>query len=207
MKKKVLAGIMMAVMMMASVMCVSAAESKSDEVNSTGDSLKGYETDLVFDGVEDSVVATIKELNADKITSLSADIQKKLDGKSLVAEVFDLQTVEGSDHTACATTGHKVTLKVTSLTEKCSDVVILHYSKKAGAWEVIEPISVDYKNGTVTAIFKDLSPVAIYAKVATSGSTGTSPSTVGTSSTWMLLAAVAIVALGAGVVATQKRSR
>ena len=52
-----------------------------------------------------------------------------------------------------------------------------------------------------------MSPVAIYAEVVTGGAAGTSPSTVGTSSTWMLLVAFAIVAVGAGVVASQKKNR
>ena len=49
MKKRVLAGIMMAVMMRASVMSVSAAKSKSDEVTATGTSATTHETDLVID--------------------------------------------------------------------------------------------------------------------------------------------------------------
>lgn len=200
MKKRVLAGIMMAVMMMASVMSVSAANSKSKEVNATGTSATTHETDLVFDGIDASVKTVIDEINAGKITSLSADIQKKLAGKKLVAEVVDLQHKD-----ATGTCNHEVELTVTPLTDKCSDVVILHYDKVAKAWEIIEPISV--KGDVIVAKFDNLSPVAVFAKVAEGGSTGTSPSTVGTSSTWMLLVAVAIVALGAGVVATQKKSR
>lgn len=201
MKKKVLAGIMMAVMMMASVMSASAAGSKSGEVYTSGTSTDNHTTDLVFEGVEDSVLATIKELNAGKITSLSADIQKKLAGKTLVAEVVDLQHTQAGDSTC----NHEVEFTVTPLTDKCSGVVILHYDKVAKAWEIIEPISV--KGDVIVAKFDNLSPIAVYANVAEGGSTGTSPSTVGTSSTWMLWAAVAIVALGAGVVATQKKSR
>lgn len=199
MKKRVLAGIMMAVMMMASVMSVSAAKSKSDEVTATGTSANTHETDLVFD-VDDSVKKVIAEINDGKLTSLSADIQKKLTGKKLVAEVVDLQHKD-----ATATCNHEVELTVTPLTDKCSGVVILHYDKVAKAWEIIEPISV--KGDVIVAKFDNLSPVAVFAKVATGGSTGTSPSTVGTSSTWMLWVAVAIVALGTGVVATQKKSR
>lgn len=199
MKKKVLAGIMMAVMMMASVMGVSAASSKSDEVYTSGASKATHTMDLVFD-VDDSVKKVIDELNAGKITSLSADIQKKLAGKTLVAEVVDLEHTDGT-----GTCNHEVEFTVTPLTDKCSGVVILYYDKVANAWEIIEPISV--KDDVIVAKFDNLSLVAVYANVAEGGSTGTSPSTVGTSSTWMLLAAVAVVALGAGVVATQKKSR
>ena len=204
MKKKVLAGIMMAVMMMASVMSVSAAGSVSKEVYPSGTNVADHKTDLIFDGVEDSVIATIKELNAEKVTSLSADVQKKLAGKTLVAEVVDLEHVGAAD--TCKN-GHKVQLTVTPLTDNCKNVVVLHYSTVDKAWEVIEDVTVDYANKTVTAVYDDLSPVAIYATVSQGGSTGNSPQTVGTSSAWMLWTAVAIVALGAGIVATQKKSR
>ena len=199
MKKRVLAGIMMAVLMMASVMSVSAAKSKSDEVSVTGASAGTHVADLIFD-VDDSVKAVIDEINDGKFTSLSADIQKQLAGKKLVADVVDLQHTDNA-----GTCNHEVEITVTSLTDKCSDVVLLHYDKVAGAWEVIKPISV--KGDVIVAKFDNLSPVAVFANVAEGGSTGTSPSTVGTSSAWMLLVAVAIVALGTGVVATQKKSR
>ena len=231
MKKRVLAGIMMAAMMVASVMSVSAAGSKTEEVDASKNEA-GYTVEAkadTFDYLEDitnelpadvtpekkaelqasakEAQAAIVELNAGKIPeSVVADIKDiktKLADKKLVCPVFELE--DFGDHPNCKN-GHTLKLDVPAL-KNCDpkSVVVLHYSVTRGYWEVVE--NVDIKDTTLTGTFKDLSPVAIYAKVTTGGAAGTSPSTVGTSSTWMLLAAVAVVALGAGVVATQKKSR
>lgn len=211
MKKRVLAGIMMAVMVMASVMSVSAAGSKSDEVEPSGDRAGSYATyayDGVFKDLSTEAQTAIADLEAgkipDSIVADIADIKTTLAGKKLICEVFDLEPTGGDDaHKDCATNGHKVQLTIPALAN-CKNVVVLHYSEKNAEWEVIKA---EVNGTTLTATFMDLSPVAIYADVTTGGAAGTSPSTVGTSSTWMLWAAVAIVALGAGVVATQKKSR
>ena len=73
----------------------------------------------------------------------------------------------------------------------------------------IPATDVDYTKKEIKAQFTDFSPVAIFAtKTATStGSGTTSDGTVGTSSTWMLWAAAALVVVGAGVVVSQKKSR
>lgn len=208
MKKRVLAGIMMAVMMMASVMSVSAAGSKTQEVYPSGERESFYTTDAsegVFSDLATDVQDIIKELNANKTTSLSADIQKTLSGKTLIADVFDLEP--HGTHAECEANGHKVQLTVTTLTENCKNIVVLHYSEGRNVWETVEPTSVDYKNKTITVVLKDLSPVGIYAEVSGSGATGSSPATVGTSSTWMMWAALALVVVGAGVVVSQKKSR
>lgn len=231
MKKRVLAGIMMAAMVMASVMSVSATGSKQEEVNVNTESNKLYDThaeEKSFDYLTDitskvpnataevkaaavEAKAAIVEINAGKIPeSVVADIKDiktTLAGKKLICPVFELEPIGGDDaHKDCAKNGHKLKLDVPAL-KNCDpkSVVVLHYSVTRGYWEVVE--NVDIKDTTLTGTFKDLSPVAIYAKVTTGGAAGTSPSTVGTSSTWMLWAAVAVVALGAGVVATQKKSR
>lgn len=234
MKKRVLAGIMMAAMMVASVMSVSAAGSKTEEVevetilgNNAGYTVEAeadtfnYLDDITSKLPSDATdakkaelkaaakeaQAAIVELNAGKIPESVvadiADIKTKLADKKLVCPVFELEAY--GNHPNC-TNGHTLKLDVPSL-KNCDpkSVVVLHYSVTRGYWEVVKDVNI---NGTtLTGTFKDLSPVAIYAKVTTGGAAGTSPSTVGTSSTWMLLAAVAVVALGAGVVATQKKSR
>ena len=236
MKKRVLAGIMMAAMVMASVMSVSATGSKQEEATVNKESEKLYETDATadaFDYLADitsklpsnateaekkelkesakEAQAAIKEINAGKIPeSVVADIKDiktTLAGKKLICPVFELEPIGGDQaHANCGKNGHKLKLDVPAL-KNCDpkSVVVLHYSVTRGYWEVVQ--NVDIKDTTLTGTFKDLSPVAIYAKVTTGGAAGTSPSTVGTSSTWMLWAAVAVVALGAGVVATQKKSR
>lgn len=209
MKKRVLAGIMMAAMMVASVMSVSAAGSKTDEVEVSKDNAAGYTVEAEADTFKDldaEAQTAIKDLNdgkiSDSIVADIADIKTTLTGKKLVCSVFDLEAF--GSHPNC-TNGHTVKLNVPAL-KNCDpkSVVVLHYSETDKAWEVVDA---NVSGTTLTATFKNLSPVAIYAKVTTGGAAGTSPSTVGTSSTWMLLAAVAVVALGAGVVATQKKSR
>ena len=234
MKKRVLAGIMMAAMMVASVMSVSAAGSKTEEVDASGNEA-GYTVESkadtfdyledITDLVEDKTPAEQAELkasakeaqaaivemnkNADKIPeSVIADIKEdkaKLEDTKLICPVFDLEAY--GTHAQCEIDGfHTLQLNVPAL-KNCDpkSVVVLHYSVTRGYWEVVKDVKVD--GTTLSGKFYDLSPVAIYAKVTTGGAAGTSPSTVGTSSTWMLLAAVAVVALGAGVVATQKKSR
>lgn len=209
MKKRILAGIMMAAMVVASVMSVSAAGSKTGEVAVSQDNKAGYTVEADADTFKDldaEAQTAIKDLNdgkiSDSIVADIADIKTTLSGKKLVCPVFDLEAV--GTHPNC-TKGHTVKLNVPAL-KNCDpkSVVVLHYSETDGKWEVVES---SVSGTTVTATFTNLSPVAIYAKVTTGGAAGTSPSTVGTSSTWMLLAAVAVVALGAGVVATQKKSR
>ncbi len=210
MKKRVLAGIMMAAMMVASVMSVSAAGSKTDEVEVSKDNTYGYTVEAEADTFKDldaEAQTAIKDLNdgkiSDSIVADIKDIKTTLSGKKLVCPVFDLEPF--GEHPNC-TNGHTVKLNVPAL-KNCdpNSVVVLHYSETDKAWEVVEA---KVSGTTLTATFENLSPVAIYAKVTTGGAAGTSsPSTVGTSSTWMLLAAVAVVALGAGVVATQKKSR
>ncbi len=237
MKKRVLAGIMMAAMMVASVMSVSAAGSKTEEVDVETNlgSNAGYTVESeadTFDYLEDvtglvedktpaeqaelktsakEAQAAIVEMNknANKIPeSVIADIKEdkaKLEDTTLICPVFDLEAY--GEHAQCIIDGfHTLKLNVPAL-KNCDpkSVVVLHYSVTRGYWEVVEDVKVD--GTTLSGKFYDLSPVAIYAKVTTGGAAGTSPSTVGTSSTWMLLAAVAVVALGAGVVATQKKSR
>ena len=64
---------------------------------------------------------------------------------------------------------------------------------------------VDYTKKTITFEIEDLSPIAIYADVVTGGAAGTSPSTEGVSSAWMLYAAMALIVLGSGVVVYQKK--
>ena len=209
MKKRVLAGIMMAAMMVVSVMSVSAAGSKTDEVEVSKDNTAGYTVEVKADTFKDldaDAQTAIKDLNdgkiSDSIVADIKDIKTTLSGKKPVCPVFDLEPYGA--HPNC-TNGHTVKLNVPALKNyDPKSVVVLHYSETDKAWEVVDA---NVSGTTLTATFKSLSPVAIYAKVTTGGAAGTSPSTVGTSSTWMLLAAVAVVVLGAGVVATQKKSR
>ena len=205
MKKRILAGMLMMVLVLASAMSVSAANSRTENVYTSGASVSHYtldDSEGVFADLDDKVEAIIKELNANKATSLSLDIQKALKGKTLLAKVFDLEPV--GDHKKCEEQKyHEVELTVTTITDKCSKIVVLHYSETRGEWEVLTPVKVD--GNKITVRFKDLSPVAVYANVAGGTAVGVSPSTEGTSSAWMLYSAMALIVLGAGVVVSQKK--
>lgn len=189
MKKRVLAGIMMAVMMMASVMGVSAAGSKTEEVYASDASAKVYVVESGDQSLKDSAV-------------------KAAAGKTIITStaVWNVKAVDGQTPTQNAAGKYEVQLAVTALTSSCSDVVVLCYNESAKTWSAVEA-KVDYTNKTIDVALDSLGSIVICANVAAGGSTGTSPSTVGTSSAWMLWVAVAVVALGACVVVAQKKSR
>lgn len=191
MKKRVLAGIMMAVMMMASVMGVSAANSKDADLKVNGDT-------FVAEKVEDQSSLTA-----------SAAKESSVAGKTAISAVYDVKLKDGATATPDAAGKYTVELMVASLSDKCSDIVVLCYDAEDKTWAsvAVDAANVDYTNKTVKVVLPYLGQIVVYASVAASGSTGTSPSTVGTSSTWMLYLAVALVVVGAGVVATQKKSR
>jgi len=91
-----------------------------------------------------------------------------------------------------------------------SDVAIVHYSTTRSTWEVITPDSVDLENKEVTASFKDLSPVAVIAKVdaskAADNATGTAPKTgVEANNSWMAWGCAAVVLMAAAVLTFKKK--
>lgn len=204
------------VFVLASVMTVSAKNSPAKGTTVT-EAQKGYyevRTDDkqftddkgTYEDTSDDVVLA----NKDDILAFNAgtktladllkgydEVAKKLEGKTALTMIFDLHDVNGGKPEGGL---HKVVLSVPTLTKNCSEVEVLHYSVKEAKWEIVES-KADFENKTVTVISDDLSPIAIYAKVTTS------PSTAGTSSAWMILAAAALVVLGAGVVVSQKKSR
>lgn len=230
MKKRVLAGLLMSVMVLASAMSVSAADSKTRPVEGgkTEDGNGSYVVNTenpVFeelteaeinknDKITDKAAAIasandaktkIEKINKGEKVSITTEVDKKLEGKTLVQKFFDLD--EKGDHNKCYTDGHKVTLKVDALAKSWKNIVVVHYSTDRTLWETI-PVAdkdVDYNNKTITFVIKDLSPIAIYADVVSDGAAGTSPSTEGVSSAWMLYSAMALIVLGAGVVVSQKK--
>jgi len=219
MKKKVLAGLLMSVMVLASVMSVSAAPSTEKEVEPSGTTSVGkYQitegaNEFAKKDNEDATkhaaaIKIVEEINDGKTMSITTEVDKEIEGKKLVQEFFDLDEVAGSDHSQCHTQGwHTVTLKVAAMTTNWKNIRVVHYSQVREVWEVIpvEDKNVDYTNKTITFNIQDLSPIAIYADVVTSGAAGTSPSTQGVSSAWMLYTAMALIVLGTGVVVYQKK--
>lgn len=168
----------------------------------------------------------IADANALQVVSYSDTVDAALDGKSIVQKFFDLDEV--GDHSTCHARGyHEITLKVDQMTTRWTNIVIVHFSADRILWEVIYP-TVDYNAKTLTFTINDLSPLAIYADVlpggdggspstpstpdgttpggATDGTTpGGSPLTEGTSSAWMICAAVVLIAGGIVLVSQKKK--
>ena len=152
MYKKILTGMVVAVLMLGSVMGVSASESKKATISVSGDSESKYE---IVEGADefselkaqdDVMYDKVVEYKEGKITSKeliagSADAVKALDGKTMITGVYDLALKEGVQ----AGEKHEVTLLVPALTDKVSDVVVAYYDIQAGAWKTIKPTAVNIK--------------------------------------------------------------
>ncbi len=216
-------------MVMASVMSVTAADSKTKEPTIAESSKPVTGSDgqqhgfIIREGADEfknettgqpsEVKSAVLEFNkgaitAEKMVGENTEVGKKVKEKTALTEVFDLHKV--GNPTKNAAGKYEVVLVVPGLTNEYKDIIVVHYSHTGNAWEVIEVAesNVDYTKKEIKAEFTDFSPVAIFATKTAAG-TGTEPSPlgVGTSSTWMLWAAAALVVVGAGVVVSQKKSR
>ena len=125
---------------------------------------------------------------------------------AIFMEVADLVAQNG----APTTDVKGVKISVPALTSGMSDVAVVHYSTARSTWEVITPDSVDLENKEVTASFKDLSPVAVIAKVdaskAADNATGTAPKTgVEANNSWMAWGCAAVVLMAAAVLTFKKK--
>lgn len=213
MKKRVLAGLLMSVMVLASAMTVSAT-SKTNTVEPSGDSIGKYEVTTGTEQFakkenEDATkhAAAIKIVEAvnkgEKNVTITDAVDKEIKGKTPVMPFFDLdyKPTGGSE----SVTNHTITLKLTGMTKAWKNITVVHYSQVRELWETIKVDKVDYDASTITFNIKDLSPIAIYADVVEDGAAGTSPSTQGVSSAWMLYAAMALIVLGSSVVVYQKK--
>lgn len=204
------------VFVLASVMTVSAAGSKEAAIRVT-ESQKGHYT--ITEGADEfAEIKTAKKAVYDAIVAFNAKIDatteaklfegtqilNSLKGKVCVTDVFDLDKINNGN--PLQNGKHQVTIEVDALTTSMTGVVVVHYDMTKG-WEVITPDSVDLANKKITATYDSLSPVIIYANAPSGSGSGSSPSTGVTSSTWMLMAAVAIIAVGTVVVVSQKKTR
>ena len=192
MKKRVFAGIMMMVLMFASVMGVSAAPSRTNEIYVSGAPSDYFQT-------TDST-----KTEADLKSEASDEVKDAIKDKTLIWKVFDLEEI--STPVKNSNGKYDIQLTVTTMTKNQKDFVIVYLNNATGKWETLKP-TVNYENNTLVFELDGITAIGVYATKVSGGSQGTSPSTEGTSSAWMLWMAVAIVALGAGVVATQKKSR
>ena len=201
----------------AAVLCLSTAASvfaqPSPEVSGV---VTGVFGGTNADG--DAVEVTLSEVPAEYQAAVeqvkdSAFVQNLL-GDAFVEgmQVVDVKDVTVPEGTVFPVT---ITFNVTGVTAD-SHVAVLHYDTEAGAWEVVESKA---GNGTITATFDSLSPVAFVvdgnaaagstaagASSQTSGS-ATSPKT-GETSVLSMAAVIAAAALaGMAVVSFYSKKR
>lgn len=129
-----------------------------------------------FTNVESEVKEVINEINqgtniADILADVTVEGAESLNLKeySLATTLQDLVAVDANGNALKNVT---ITWEVPNLVQNMGDVKVLHYSTERKVWEVINPDNVDFAKKTVTATFKDLSPVGIiYKNVASNGGT------------------------------------
>lgn len=213
MKKKLIGMAMLVTLAAIQVMGVSAEGSKTTGMAVTGDSKESYAFEDVSAaiGLSADVADLLSQINAgtktlDDLEKAAPEIASDLEGKSLITSFEDLVAQNG----APTTDVKGVKISVPALTSGMSDVAIVHYSTTRSTWEVITPDNVDLENKEVTASFKDLSPVAVIAKVdvskAADNATGTAPKTgVEANNSWMAWGCAAVVLMAAAVLTFKKK--
>ena len=214
MKKTLLGVILAAGVLVLQPLSAMAAPSRTAVLTPVGDSVSYYDTDAMdtqaLEGeVEETVLELIDAINEgnaglEDLAEAVPELAALLEGKSALTLIFDLYPVNGGQPLEDGS--HRVTLSVPSLTEDMTEVGIIHYSVERGEWEYIEPEHVDYENKEITAVYPDLSPIMVVAKVAESASgeaVGTAPKT-GVSSHWELWLGAGAVLLAAAALAYRK---
>lgn len=165
-----------------------------------------------------AVNATFGEVPAE-YSSAVAEVKTEAKLKELIGsdytstmQVVDVKNVTVPDGTVFPVT---ITFKVTGVTAS-TKVAVLHYNTTTKAWEKVESKAGD---GTVTATFTSLSPVAFVVDKATAASTtttnkGTTSSTTASASTTspktgetnvMMYAGIVAVAAVAGMAVTRRK--
>ena len=226
MKKRVLGTVLAAVLVVTQAVTAFAdRDSTTTNVTVSGDSAQWYEVTGTaredFAYLEDSeeekqVLDLIMDINEGEknlkdLAEAEPSIATELQGKTLVTKFFDITPINGGKPLPDGS--HEVTLVVPELTRAMVNVRLVHYSTERNIWEVITPSDVNYDNKKITAIFKDLSPVAVIADIDESKLTegegnGTSPKT-GVESVWgiYLSGAAALLGIGAFILIRDWRRR
>lgn len=225
MKKKLLGTFLAAALIVSQALNVFAAGSISGQAALTDEYSSSYQiteaSEETFAELAESapdVVEKILAVNAGTeslqslMEELAPELASQVAGKDMVTPFFDLKPINGGIKTEDGK--YRVELSVPTLTESMTDVMLLHYSTVRSVWELITPEKVDYSSHQITAVFEDLSPVAVIAntKAASADSTlsgtaaGTSPKT-GYANIWMLWAGAAAVLAAAGGLTWRKSRR
>lgn len=212
MMKKMMAVLCAAVLCFSTAAAVFAAQ-PSPEVTGVVTGISSG-TDASGNAIEVTLAEVPEEYQeaVDQVKDLA--FVKNLLGDAFVEgmQVVDVKDVTVPEGTVFPVT---VTFNVTGVTAD-SHVAVLHYDTAAGAWEVVESKA---GNGTITAIFDSLSPVAFVvdgnaaagstaagASSQTSGS-ATSPKTGETSALSMAAVIAAAALAGMAVVSFYSKKR
>lgn len=219
MKKRIFGTILAAALIVTQAVAAFAAPlapSKTALPSVTGSSASSYiitaaSSESFSDVKNEEVINDLLAVNngtkslTDVVGKTTPELTDQLAGKEMVSPFFDLKPVNGGIKNEEGK--YVVTISVPSLTKAMTDVQILHYSTVRNLFELITPTSVDYEGKTITAVFEDLSPVAIIAKVdaskAADSTVGISPKT-GVPSTWMVFFGAAVILAGVSAVAYRK---
>ena len=146
----------------------------------------------------------VKNEEARKILNTSAkDILVQTNDPNASEEgmkLVDLRevTVEGD-----ATFPLDITFTISGVTAN-SKVSVLHFDTEKNAWESV-PVKVN-SDGTVTATFNSLSPVAFFVNGAASNAAGTTSPKTGSSPVMMIAVLGAIVCAGGAFAFSKKRA-
>ena len=207
MKKRIFGTILAAALIVTQAVAAFAAPlapSKTALPSVTGSSASSYiitaaSSESFSDVKNEEVINDLLAVNngtkslTDVVGKTTPELTDQLAGKEMVSPFFDLKPVNGGIKNEEGK--YVVTISVPSLTKAMTDVQILHYSTVRNLFELI------------TAVFEDLSPVAIIAKVdaskAADSTVGTSPKT-GVPSTWMVFFGAAVILAGVSAVAYRK---
>ena len=174
MKKKLISLAMLVTVFAMQVVGVSAA-SKTTGMAATGAAQGKYDVQAMSQSeladvakVNQTASDLIKDINAgtktlNDLVKVESSIASDVAGESLITAFMDVTPIDGG--VKLADGRYQVTLSVPALTKGMTDVKVLHFSTARNVWEVITPSNVDLNNKELTFEVKDLSPIAIIAKV------------------------------------------
>ena len=169
MKKKV-AALLTAIMVMAMGTTAFAASPTTTTTDTTTTTATAYadvtiaSNGVVIDGVASDVTPTITAVTTAQVEAAQAQAVASISSNAKVLKMVDVSL-------PVSFTKAQLTFNVSGVTEG-QKIAVLH-QKHDGSWETITPDAVG--NGTVTATFTSLSPVAIVAYNASAQTGETAP--------------------------------
>ena len=185
-----------AAMTLALSMSIAAFAAPSPSVNGTvsngsGTDANGKAVEVTITEVTDTEAKAQLENKETLKEILGSDFTDKM----VVADVKEISVPEGTTFPV------KLTFNISGVTAS-SKVAVLHYN--GSAWEKVPVDAVS--EGTVTATFTSLSPVAFVVEGAGSAAAGTTSPKTGSSPVAMMAAFGAVICM-AGIVVLSKKER